>query len=252
MYTYTDYDRTDMLLSIDVGVRNLAMCMMTPVTRSLVQWEVGSLATRTHPSVFVACREYLDARPWLLEADVVLIERQPDRNKLVKSIEHFMHAYFVIKMPNAATMLYDARHKVPDIKGKGKALYRQRKLAAVQRCENFIQGHIENCSKWYAHFTESKKKDDLADTVMQALSYLDRMEKGWVPPYGKEVQIRNSVRPRKPTDHQKQTRYSKSNLAWMVKHVGYTELTRDARFRKDLKYHGFKDIDAIKVELLSA
>ena len=30
------------------------------------------------------------------------------------SVMHFLHAYFVIKRPDATTILYDARHKVAD------------------------------------------------------------------------------------------------------------------------------------------
>jgi hypothetical protein len=42
------------------------------------------------------------------------------------------------------------------------------------------------------------------------------------------------VKPRKPTEHQKETKYSKSNLAWFVKNKTRPDLEHDKRFMKDL------------------
>jgi len=54
-----------------------------------------------HPSIkdgiYVSLRKHLDERPWILTCDTILIEKQPDRNKKMVSVMHFLHAYFVIK-----------------------------------------------------------------------------------------------------------------------------------------------------------
>ena len=59
---------------------------------------------------------------------------------------------------------------------------------------------------------ETKKKDDLADTVMQAISFTKRIE----PIQSVSKKSKNLV-PRKPNENQKRTRYSKSNLAYIYK-----------------------------------
>ena len=48
-------------------------------------------------------------------------------------MENLLHAYFLLKNPDCETIIYDARHKVPDVVGSGKEQYRKRKKAAVER-----------------------------------------------------------------------------------------------------------------------
>ena len=131
--------------------------------------------TQHKDGVYVAMRDHLDARPWVLTADTILIEKQPDRNKKMVSVMHFLHAYFIIRCPKAETILYDARHKIPDVAGPGKAQYNKRKKVSIERCEAFIRSGPTN-AHWLETFQKSKKKDDLADTVMQALSFVNRKE----------------------------------------------------------------------------
>jgi hypothetical protein len=205
-----------MLLSIDVGIKNLAMCMIHPTTKQIKYWEVGGVPPLHSDGLFPCFKKHLNERKWVLEASTVLIEKQPDKNKSMKSIENFLHTYFLIH--DKDVIIYDARHKVPDFAGPGKVMYNKRKKASIERAREFIKD-----TTWVSFFDKHKKKDDLADTVMQALSFIDR-----VPVKKKEAK---KVAPRKPTENQKRTKYSKSNLAWIVK----SGLPQDARFTKDLK-----------------
>ena len=94
-------------------------------------------------------------------------------------------------------------------------------------------------------FIASKKKDDLADTVMQALSFINRKE---VPV--KTAKARDAkITARKPTENQKNTKYSKANLAWFVKNKPATELERDKRFMKDLGRY-FRNLEELKALLV--
>lgn len=204
-----------MLLSIDVGIRNLAMCLMDG--EQIKEWEVGGIPPLADEDTYVQMLNHLKARPWVLTCDTVLIEKQPDRNKKIKSIEDFLHAYFVIH--EKKTIIYDARHKVPDISGPGRAKYVERKQASIGRCLAFIK---EKNPDLVDFFMKHKKKDDLADTVMQALSYK--------PPKPKAE--KKKIVARKPTSHQMETRYSKSNLIWI-----YKNKPDDKRFEKDLKLY---------------
>jgi hypothetical protein len=225
------------ILSIDVGIKNLAMCLIEDSNCFVAQWDVSGVPPMHSDGLFASLRNHLDAKPWVLDAGTVLIEKQPGVNKTMKTVENFLHAYFVIKNPRAETIVYDARHKVPDIAGAGKARYRQRKQASVDRCREFIKNSDVN-AHWMATFVASKKKDDLADTVLQALSFINRRV-----PDVKEKKKKKIVA-RKPNENQKATKYSVPNLAWFVKNEPREKLEADKRFMKDLKRY-YKDFDEL-------
>lgn len=157
----------------------------------------------------------------------------------MKSVENLLHAYFLIKHPSAETIIYDARHKVPDVVGRGKEQYRKRKQAAVERCREFL--NEEPNKHWRQTFIASPKKDDLADTVMQALSYINRMI----------VASKNKkIIARKPNENQKATRYSQCNLVWLLHNTDEDQLRHDKRFMKDLRRY-YVDFDEFKKKVVA-
>jgi hypothetical protein len=98
-----------MILSIDVGIRNLAMCLLNETSDNRIeQWDVSGVPPEHRDGLFVSLRKHLDERPWVLTADVVLIEKQPDRNKKMVSVMHFLQSYFVIKT-SSLIVTVDAR-----------------------------------------------------------------------------------------------------------------------------------------------
>jgi hypothetical protein len=135
-------------------------------------------------------------------------------------------------------VIWDARHKIPDCAGPGKAMYAKRKKASIERAREFIAGEGAN-KEWVPFFDKHSKKDDLADTVMQALSFIDKRPEATPE---KPVKAKKVV-PRKPTDNQLRTKYSKANLAYVVKTGG----KQDARFKKDLARY-YRSIDELKAE----
>ena len=234
-----------MILSIDVGIKNLAMCLLDEDKNNLVvEWDVDGIPPQHKDGVYVSMRDHLDARPWVLNAKTILIEKQPDRNKKMVSVMHFLYAYFIIKCPKAETILYDARHKIPDVAGPGKAQYNKRKKVSIERCEDFIRSNSVN-SHWIDTFVKSKKKDDLADTVMQALSFVNRRE---VLPASQKKKSTKLVA-RRPNENQKATKYSKCNLAWIyLNKVECEVLENNKRFMKDLKRY-YRDINELIKEI---
>jgi hypothetical protein len=221
------------LLSVDVGIRNLALCLMDE-TLTIHEWEVGGVPPKHSDGLFETLNRYLDERPWVLTSDHVIIERQPDRNKLIKSVEHFLHSYFVIhKRP---VQLWHAKNKVPDVVGPGKRKYAKRKAVAVERCEVIIERQPERLKFFKGH----QKKDDLADSFMQGVSYFGA---GVLTP-----QKSRKCVARKPTEHQKAHKYSKSNLAWLYKNT--THWKSDPRFKKDLSTY-YSSIDELIKDFFS-
>ena len=234
-----------MILSIDVGIRNLALCLLDEDRKNLVtEWDVDGIPPQHADGIYVSLRNHLDERPWVLTAKTILIEEQPSFNKKMVSVMHFLHAYFIIKCPKAETIIYHASNKIPDISGPGKAQYNKRKKASIERCEAFIRSSDVN-AHWVDTFVKSKKKDDLADTVMQALSFVNRKE---VIPASKKKKTTKLVA-RRPNENQKMTKYSKSNLAWIyLNKVECEVLENNKRFMKDLKRY-YKNIDELIKEI---
>jgi Poxvirus A22 protein len=204
------------------------MCLIDPLTKKIHKWDVSGVPPNHKDGLFPCMIRHLDAKPWVLDSKTVVIEKQPGQNKGMKGIEHLLHTYFLVKGKDV--VIWDARFKVPDCAGTGKAMYAKRKATAVKRAREFIEG-----TEWVAFFDGHKKKDDLSDSLLQALSYIDR--KGDEP----ETQKVKKVVPRKPTENQTRTKYSKANLAWLVK----SGAKQDARFKKDLARY-YSSIDELK------
>ena len=228
------------LLSIDVGIKNLAMCLIKESTQEVLEWDVSGVPPQHRDGLFPCMRDHLDARPWVLTASVILIEKQPGMNKTMKSVENFLHSYFVIKSPKSETIIYDARHKVPDVAGSGKAKYRQRKQVSIDRCHEFVKTSEAN-KRWLPIFLASKKKDDLADTVLQALSFINR--RVVVPP---GLPSLKKIVARKPNENQERTKYSVPNLYWFYKNEKPDKLQNNKRFMKDLlkSFKSFEEFES--------
>jgi len=220
----------NMLLSIDCGIKNLAMCLIDPHSRRIAQWDVSGVPPNHADGIFPCLVRHLNEKPWVLDATTVLIEKQPDKNRGMKGVENLLHTYFLVK--DKTVKIWDARHKIPDVAGPGKARYDQRKKASIERALKFIE---TTNTEWVTFFKQHKKKDDLADTVMQALSFLNKTPE-------KEVVAKKAM-PRRPTENQTRTKYSKANLAWLYK----TGAKQDARFKKDLARY-YQNIDELKKE----
>lgn len=207
------------------------MCLIDPSTKKIQHWDVSGIPPKHADGIFPCMIRHLNEKSWVLDSQTVIIEKQPDRNRGMKSIENLLHVYFLMKNKNV--VIWDARHKIPDHAGAGKAMYAKRKKASIERARKFIEGGNAN---WISFFDAHKKKDDLADTVMQALSFIDKR------PTEESVKVKK-VAPRKPTENQVRTKYSKANLAWLVK----TGAKQDARFKKDLARY-YSSIDELLIE----
>lgn len=216
------------LLSIDVGIRNLGMCLMNSDDRRILHWDATGIPPQHESGLFPSLKTHFKDRPWVLEASRVIVEKQPDKNRTMKSVEHFIHAYFLVH--DKDVRVYDARHKIPDVVGPGRAQYLKRKKASVIRCTDFLR---EVNPEWLDWFLSQKKKDDLADSVMQALSFLGSTSTS-VP------LVQKKKAPRKPTVNQRETKYSRANLAWLYVHGEHTKDTK--RFEKDLRRY-YRDVE---------
>jgi hypothetical protein len=133
----------------------------------------------------------LDKRPHLLDGNIVLLENQPVlKNPTMKSIQMFLYSYFLMKgmMSGNKTvneiLCYtasnkieikkllpdEARKKLDETIAKIKNGYKQNKDTAIYLAEYYIA----NNGKWGNYWKNNKKQDDLADSLLMTIHYLEK------------------------------------------------------------------------------
>ena len=120
----------------------------------------------------------LDKFPDFLNIDYVLIENQPVlKNPTMKSVQMILYSYFlingIIKNTIKEIKFISARNKLkvydgPLIEVKIKGKYARRKRLSIEYCRHMINNDENNLQFFNGH----KKKDDLADSYLQAIWFL--------------------------------------------------------------------------------
>jgi len=113
----------------------------------------------------------------------VIVENQPSlKNPTMKSIQMIVYSYFLINgvcnvdsTINNLEMI-NARNKLKVYKGEPivcdiKDTYKRNKYLAVQYCGKMI---LDEDQKFIDLYNESKKKDDLSDSYLQGIYYLNK------------------------------------------------------------------------------
>lgn len=151
------------ILSIDIGVENLAWVLIDAQTRDILGWHVGPVhdAAEYVPmnNVDYVLR-YIDRhRAHFDRADIVLIERQMRVNMRV--IEALFHALCYQRATVLSARTVKARY------GLCMRNYRLNKKAVAE----YVRAHLPD--NWRAWYEAQKKRDDLADALLQAWYYID-------------------------------------------------------------------------------
>jgi hypothetical protein len=117
--------------------------------------------------------------PFLLEIDTIIIENQPVlKNPTMKSIQMLIFSYFLLnkleKNKDYDIKLFNARRKLkiydgPKITLNEKNKYKERKLLSIKYTEYFLDKYNNNYNDF---FIANLKKDDLADSYLQGLTYI--------------------------------------------------------------------------------
>ena len=188
------------ILSFDVGIRNLAYCQIDSVTKDILDWNVIDCSVPKNANVIVKLIEELESLPNLLESDTILIEKQPSFNPQMRIISTAIYVYFTLRLnyelgTKTKILYYSAKNKLKlcdetvslqnkndekcdgtlkGKKGKRKSYYYNKK-AAIEQTRIFIENKSSTFilyKKYLNFFNTSKKKDDLADSYLQALIYI--------------------------------------------------------------------------------
>lgn len=158
------------VIAVDVGIKNLGLCVFDFTTARFVHWENVSLVPngRYLPSNNVQyVRDFISRHNhYFQEASAVLVERQMRCN--MRIVEAVLQALFY-----DICIVINARC-VKAHYGLGTKNYRMNKQRAVQWAQEFVKsnpGAFED--PLVATFLATSKKDDLADALLMITYYLD-------------------------------------------------------------------------------
>jgi len=189
-------------ISFDIGVKNLALCVLKyeDTTISILDWRIITLAETKKEikgiddlseRLFMELDNIVGSLKYIsIETiDYVLIENQPSNlNGVMKTIQHIIYTYFSllkywekiidkIVLVNASLKLKNHDYS-PEIgfdseckknsKGFTRDKYKWNKASSIAICRHYIK-YSEELKRV---FETNKKKDDLADSCLQAVSFI--------------------------------------------------------------------------------
>lgn len=159
------------VVSIDVGIVNLAFCKSYVKDEKCVimDWRKFDLTTGDNTTTAETC----SARCVALFAQLfdglpdnhntyVVIERQMPQNIQCMCIGHACFAFFLTKFRDVNVTFINANSKSLETSGKA------RKGESVKVARKFLEDN--HYQYWLDKFNAEKKKDDLADSLLQIIS----------------------------------------------------------------------------------
>ena len=104
--------------------------------------------------------------------DTIIIENQisPIANRM-KTIQGMIAQFFIMKGMEDVHFVSASNKLKPYVKGK--TTYKERKAIGILTTQKLIHDN-EDISLWNKHFSKHSKKDDLADSFLQGLWYMNK------------------------------------------------------------------------------
>lgn len=173
------------IISIDVGIRNLAYVIIEVIglnDHKILEWDVLELCAK---DVKASCVDnvvigenmkiLMNEKYSPYTFDKIIIENQIGQNAIkMKTIQGMINMYFIMNGYNQEQILnYNAVHKLKPFIEKGtKTTYAERKKMSKEITQQL-------CDKYYGssmleYYKNFKKKDDLADCLLQGLDYIKK------------------------------------------------------------------------------
>lgn len=186
------------ILSFDVGIKNLAYCQLDSLSLDILDWNIIDCTVSNNGNIILKLIEELETLNNLLQSDIIIIEKQPSFNPQMRIIMTAIYVYFTIRLnyekgSKTKIIYYSAKNKLklctetPSLQNKNKLVlkgkkgkqqsYYFNKKAAIEQTKILINNKILDnkiiYEKFLYFFNKSKKKDDLADSYLQALAYIN-------------------------------------------------------------------------------
>jgi hypothetical protein len=177
--------RKSVILSFDIGIVNMAYCLIDEDDENVIDWECFSIKGSTMEQQCRKLASKLDDVNFHNNSGydmTILIERQPKINAKMRVIEGYILMYYVLRGGNHKKIItYSPKHKLkcyvaptdnPIVLKCKPGNHYYRKRLGIEHCRRILNGDKKYSEKIKNIFDKSKKKDDLADTMLQALSYI--------------------------------------------------------------------------------
>jgi len=122
--------------------------------------------------------EELDKYPEFIKCEHIILENQPSlKNPTMKSIQMILYTYFLIKSNHIKLEMINARNKLKAYNGEPikcdiSDRYKKNKFLAIEYCKKMI---INENINFINLFENSKKKDDLSDSYLQGIYYINKI-----------------------------------------------------------------------------
>ena len=175
-----------LLLSIDVGIRNLAYIILEidveENTNTIIEWNNIELCNSSENAskvdnviIGININKKFSSILDKYTFGKIIIENQIGKNAIkMKSIQNMLVMYFIMKDYDHTQMVnYNAVNKLKYYLEKKKTTYTERKklskLIVKELCTNIY-------TEWLEYFNKSKKKDDLSDCFLQVLDYIRKFK----------------------------------------------------------------------------
>jgi len=192
------------IISFDIGVKNLAVCILTinKDVINIITWKIISLAAKEEKTPIlneISGRLFLELDTLIYDIDVpidyVILENQPSNlNGTMKSIQMMIYTYFQLRkhweglskqvyLVSASDKLKGHDEIIKSIepskyenednekktaKQKKSAGYKKNKKLAIELTKKYLEKNPEVLNL----FCSYKKMDDMADSFLQAISWL--------------------------------------------------------------------------------
>jgi len=189
-------------ISFDIGIKNLALCILKKTDKiEVLDWRIIAIAEskkelkgiddiseRVYNEMDIIVGFLKEANINMI--DYVLIENQPSNlNGIMKTIQHIIYNYFNLikhwdkEVDNVVLVNASLKSKtheyVPEItyeesevkknaKNFRRSKYVYNKKLSIDICQNYIKDN----ERLKDIFVNNKKKDDLSDACLQAVSYI--------------------------------------------------------------------------------
>lgn len=166
-----------LILSFDIGIKNLAFCYSND--ENILKWNVLDIQGSNVNETCEKCIALLEETFGNDQIDQVLIENQPvQKNPVMKTIQIIVFTFFTYRKVLGHYNLMKINFISANRKNKFaekfnlniecKTKYQKNKKTAIA-CTQLL---VEKTS-WELHYMKHKKKDDLADSYLQTLSFIN-------------------------------------------------------------------------------
>ena len=165
------------ILSIDVGIKNLALCLLDGPDQ-IDFWEVFDIGNTTDTTRHLTnLYKKLESTPIIWDKSAiktVVIEKQPSFNPKMRTMASALHMFFVMK-GFKHIIQYSPKYKLQLCKDineyEGSTTYAKNKKRSIDTTRYFISLNPDMSAQWLQKFNSAKKKDDFADSYLQGVSY---------------------------------------------------------------------------------